>query len=274
MRPARPALRYFGGKWRLAPWIISYFPAHTCYVEPLCGAASVFLQKAPAEFEVINDLDGDVVNFFLVLRERLDEFIAAILATPYSRREFRLAWYPADDPLEQARRFYVRSWQGWGGKGTTRMHPGWRFQRANQRGKTVVKDWNTTEHLHAIASRLKQAQIEQGDVIDVIKRYDTSETLFYLDPPYLPDTRSSRWQTAAYKHEMTVKQHRQLLDVLAGIQGMAILSGYPSELYNKQLIDWRKVKTTARTANTSNTKIEVLWLSPATVRCGRQPPLF
>jgi DNA adenine methylase len=88
----------------LAPWIIGHFPVHGCYVEPFCGAASVFLRKTPAEFEVINDLDGDVVNFFRVLRERTDEFIEAIENTPYSREEYRLAWLPVDDALERARR--------------------------------------------------------------------------------------------------------------------------------------------------------------------------
>jgi len=274
MKPTRPALRYFGGKFRLAPWIISHFPYHVCYVEPFCGAASVFLLKAPAEFEVINDIDGNVVNFFRVLRERKEEFIAAILMTPYSREEFDLAWYPATDPLERARRYYIRSWQGWGGKGTVEQHPGWRYQHSNNRGKSVIKDWNATEHLHAITARLKRVMIENDDVLNVIKRYDTPNTLFLLDPPYLPDTRSARWRAASYKHEMTPKQHRQLLDVLLEIEGMAIISGYPSELYEKKLAGWRRVQTTARTTNTSNTKIEVAWVSPAAVKNSRQQLLF
>ncbi len=114
--------------------------------------------------------------------------------------------------------------------------------------------------------------IENDKALNVIERYDTPDTLFYLDPPYLPDTRSARWQAAAYKHEMTAKQHRQLLDVLLEIQGMAIISGYPSELYEKQLSGWRRVETTARTTNTSNTKTEVMWLSPAAV--SHRPLLF
>ncbi|MDY6877347.1 MAG: DNA adenine methylase, partial [Chloroflexota bacterium] len=157
----------------MAPWIIGHFPVHGCYVEPFCGAASVFLRKAPAEFEVINDLDGDVANFFRVLRERTDEFVVAIENTPYSREEYRLAWQPVDEPLERARRYYVRKWQGWGGgKGVGVQPSGWRYQHSNNRGKSVIADWNETEHLAAVVWRLKQAFIENDDAIKVIKRYD------------------------------------------------------------------------------------------------------
>ena len=144
MSPRRPALRYYGGKWRLAPWIISHFPPHICYVEPFCGAASVFLRKPPAEFEVINDLDGEVVNFFRVLRDRTDELIRAIVATPYSRAEYDEAWQTVEEPLERARRYYIRAWQGWGG-GKGSRPSGWRYQLSNNRGKSVIMDWIDVE---------------------------------------------------------------------------------------------------------------------------------
>ena len=100
----RPALRYYGGKFRLAPWIIGHFPVHECYVEPFGGAMSVLLRKAPARYEVYNDLDREVVNLFRVLRERPEEFIRAIELTPYSRAEQLLAFEPApEDELERAR---------------------------------------------------------------------------------------------------------------------------------------------------------------------------
>ena len=156
MKLTRPALRYFGGKWRLAPWIIEHFPPHGCYVEPFCGAASVFLRKAPAEFEVINDVDGDVVNFFQVLRDETDSLIHAVFVTPYSRAEYKLAWEPAEDSLERARRYYVRNQQGWSG-GKSSRPSAWRYQHSNNRGKSVIKDWNDIDRLSAIVWRLKQA---------------------------------------------------------------------------------------------------------------------
>lgn len=113
--PTRPALRYFGGKWRLAPWIISHFPEHTCYVEPFAGGASVLLRKPESKVEVLNDLDGEVVNFWRVLREQTEAFIRAVELTPFSREEASLAYQVADDPLERARRLFIRSWQQRGG---------------------------------------------------------------------------------------------------------------------------------------------------------------
>lgn len=224
LKPTRPVLRYFGGKWRLAHWIISHFPPHVCYVEPFCGAASVFLRKSPSEFEVINDLDGEVVNFFRMLRDRTEDLLHAIRCTPYSREEYGLSWEETVDDMERARRYYVRSWQGWGGA-KRESHPAWRSQHSNNRGKSVVMDWNELKHLDAIVQRLKQAFIENDDALDVIERYDQPHTLFYLDPPYLSETRTKRWRETAYNCEIDEDYHRRLLDVLQEIHGMAIISG-------------------------------------------------
>lgn len=261
MKVTRPALRYFGGKWRLAPWIISHFPPHVTYVEPFCGAASVFLRKRPAQIEVINDLDGEVVNFFRMLRERTDELIFAIQATPYSRQEYKLSWQPVEDSLERARRCYIRMWQGWGGRNQTSC---WRIQHSSNRGKSVVEEWSQVEHLFNIAERLKMAFIENDEGIEIIKRYDQLHTLFYLDPPYLPELRSERWTSSAYRCEVDEHYHRQLLELLLEpLQGMVVISGYPSDLYDERLIGWQRVETTARTTNTSNIVTEVIWLSPS-----------
>jgi len=268
----RAALRYYGGKWQLAPWIISHFPSHVCYVEPFCGAASVFLRKQPAEFEVLNDIDGDLVNFFLVLREQAEKLIRAIDLTPYSRAEYDLAWQPTYDPLERARHYYVRSWQGWGGsKGAIQTSTSWRFQFTTKRGQSIVDDWNQTEHLYAIAARLKQAQMENDEAIDVIRRYDDKETLFYLDPPYLAQTRSHRWAELAYHHEADLEYHRLLLDTIKHLDGMVIISGYHSTLYDQELSDWTSVEKKAITTNVANRKVEILWLSPNTTAIDRLP---
>jgi DNA adenine methylase len=257
----RPALRYYGGKWRLAPWIISHFPSHTCYVEPFCGAASVFFRKPPTEFEILNDLDGDVVNFFRVLRGQSEDLIRAIIATPFSRQEYQDAWRPTEDPLERARRYYVCAWQGWGG-GKGSRPSGWRYQHTNNRGKHVVDDWDQVDHLWAIVERLKVAFIECDDALAVIERYDQPHTLFYLDPPYLSDTRTTRWADGAYACEIDENYHYALLSALQRIEGMAVISGYPSELYEECLEDWSRYEHPSRTTNTSNVATEVIWVSP------------
>jgi len=264
VKPTRPALSYFGSKWRLAPWIISHFPPHTCYVEPFCGSASLFLRKPPAEFEVINDIDGEVTNFFRVLRNKGDELIRAILATPYSRAEFDEARIPVEDTLERARRYYIQAWQGWSGFGSP-----WRYQKRHHGGKSVINDWNAVEHLPAIIWRLKKAQIENADALEIVERYDQPRTLFYIDPPYLPETRSKRWRHGGYRYEFDEDCHQQLLARLQEIQGMAIISGYPSELYERQLAHWRRVETRARTTNTANLGTEVIWLSPSVNKRGQ-----
>lgn len=140
-RPRRPLMRYFGGKWRCAPWIIRHFPPHTCYVEPFAGAGSVLLRKEPSTYEYLNDRDGEVVNLFNMLRTRTEEFIRAVELTPFSRAELKLAYQPHPDPMERARRLYVRAWQARGGP-REQWNTGWRYQITIARGKGVTHDWS------------------------------------------------------------------------------------------------------------------------------------
>jgi DNA adenine methylase len=275
----RGALRYYGGKVRLAPWIAGHFPPHACYVEPFCGALSVLLHKAPARFEVANDLDGEVVNFFRVLRDRPEDFRRAVELTPYARAEVDLA---CDDsavatatPLERARRFYVRSWQSIHGA-PSRGRMGWRYEKGGARGwsRTVTDAWAATGHLLEIAARLKAVQLECDDALRVIARFDAPGTLFYVDPPYVASTRSERWATAAYAHEMTDAQHTELAGLLRGLAGMVVLSGYPSPLYAGLYPDWERVERRA-TVQGAGTATEALWLSPRTVEAfGRRQLSF
>ena len=265
----RPALRYHGGKFRLGNWIIDHFPKHSCYVEAFGGGASVLLQKAPSHHEVYNDLSGLVVNFFRVLRENPADLINAIELTPYSRLEHELAWYPSEDPLESARRFYVRSWQSFGtATSKTAGDTGWRFQKSEGRA-SAIKSFNQTEHLWDIAARLKLVQIEQDEASKIIKRYDTPQTLFYLDPPYLFSTRSDK-AGRAYHHEMEDSQHAALLEQIKSIAGMVILSGYESELYNDMLPGWDKVAKESMDIN-GKAQTEVLWLSPGVYDKAKMP---
>lgn len=254
----RPALSYYAGKWRLAPWIISHFPAHTCFVEPYGGAMSVLLRKSPSQLEVYNDLDQSVVNFFKVLRERPNELIQAIELTPDSRSEQLLSFCSGDDPLEPARRFDLLSWQTIGGSGAQRRS-GWRYQRESKnRGSTVVGEWNRVDSLWSLVQRLKHVQIEQDEAISVIERFDAPRTLVYADPPYLWSTRTSQQR---YQHELDEVGHRQLAEVLHGIGSMVIVSGYPSQLYQTLYRDWKRVERSSLCQG-GRKATECLWISP------------
>lgn len=270
----RPALRYFGGKWRLAPWLIEHFPPHACYVEPFGGGASVLLQKGPSPVEVYNDADREVVTFFRVLRERTGELLRAIELTPVARAELALACEPATDELEIARRFYVRSWQGRGARGRD-SNTSWRYHRDAERRRSVTEEWNRIDHLWAVVARLKQVHLEYGAYAAVIERFDSPDTLFYCDPPYPVSTRSRLWAGRGYAVEMTDDDHRRLAGLLHGIRGMALVSSYPSALYDDLYGDWRRVTCRARTDGpTLVERTETLWLSPAAVERGRQLWLF
>lgn len=262
--PRRTALRYFGGKWKLAPWIIKHFPDHITYVEPFGGAASVLLRKFPSAVEVYNDLFDGVINFFKVLRERPAELIAVIDLTPYSRREYKRAQQQADDELESARRFYVHSWQGRSCAGN-RKEGGWRYLKTTTRSKTVSHDFAETRHLWTVARRLKLVQIESDDALDVIVRYDTPDALFYVDPPYVDETRRSKGKRDRYHHEYVDDDHRQLADLLHGIEGMVILSGRVCPLYDELYPDWSTDQHNAVVSDGQNggkTVLETLWISP------------
>lgn len=256
-----PALRYYGGKWRSAKWITSHFPPHYTYVEPFGGSAGVLLQKKPSTFEVYNDLDQNVVTFFRVLRDREEELIREIQLTPWSRAELKIAYETATDDLEIARRFYVRCWQSFG-----HLHGGWRYQHSDN-GYSIVDQWNSVENLMDTAKRLKLVQIECDNAISVIKRYDTPKTLFYVDPPYV---HSTRYRKNGYLHEMDDTQHEELSTVLSQIEGMAIVSGYHSELYDNIYREWTVIEK--QTTNNANGKsVEVLWLSPRLSRFDALP---
>lgn len=268
--PARPALRYYGGKFRLAPWVISHLPPHTCYVEPFGGSMSVMLRKKRSMIEVYNDLDEGVVNFFRVLREQPDALISAIRQTPHARREFEQSYEPADDPVERARRLYVRSWQAFGATGCRPGTTGWRFEKTANRGQRVVEDWRNVGHLEVVAERLAGITIECDEATALLGRFDARSTLFYVDPPYVKSTRS---YGNGYAHELTDDDHRKLLDQLQDLEGMVVVSGYPSELYDQALASWRRVACEARQLK-AGLATEVLWISPAADAAKRQGTLF
>jgi len=267
----RQPLRYHGGKWRLASWIISQFPEHVCYVEPYGGGASVLLRKKVSPIEVYNDTDGSVVNFFKVLREKPEDLCRAIELTPWSREELAAAAEPCEDALEWARRRYVRSFQS---RSQTMSHlsPGWKFQKSMM-GAQVVSLWNDPSHLLLAAERMKQVHIEHDDALQVIQRYDTNNTLFYVDPPYLAETRSRSWAGRAYKHEMSTDDHESLAEQLHHLNGMVVLSGYDSDLYQSLYSGWECVSHGA-VDGAGNIRQEVLWMNHDASQKHRQHTLF
>ncbi len=274
--PFRPALRYLGGKWRLAPWIVAQFPPHRVYVEPFGGAASVLLRKPRSNGECYNDLSGDLVNLFRVLRDptqaaRLCEVVAL---TPFARDEYDVAFEATDEPVERARRLVVRSYMGHGSSAaTSERSTGFRASLQNRGGNLPAGDWATLPAaLGSIASRMVGVVIENRPALQVIDRYDQPDALIYADPPYLPETRSAKARRGsmyhAYAHELNVDQHVELLERLNDARAMVVLSGYPAPLYDRNLKGWSR-RTIETHADGALDRTEALWLNPAAVAaCG------
>lgn len=252
----RPVLRYHGGKFVLAPWIISHFPEHRVYVEPFGGAASVLLRKPRSYSEAWNDLDEELFNLFAVVRDHGEELVRALELTPFSRIEFRASYRPSVTAIEQARRTIVRSFMGFGsnahGKDT-----GFR-SNSNRSGTTPAHDWrNYPEALVAVIERFRGVVLECRDACEVMLAHDGEETLHYCDPPYLAETRDAG---SDYRHEMTHRDHARVAECLRSLKGMVVVSGYDSALYDKLFQGWRKERRAAL-ADGARDRVEVLWFN-------------
>lgn len=257
MNSEMPIMRYFGGKWRLAPWIISHFPAHKCYAEPYCGAASVLMKKERSHTEVINDVNGRMVSLFQVLRDpqKSEQLKKMLELTPYSKGEYHIARDKADHAVQDACRVLVLGWQSFGGISPNGKNMGWRRQTVKRwlDVKTAVSQWTR---------RLQGVYIDDMDAIDLIKQWDEPDTLFYCDPPYLMETRKD--ERNIYKVEMSESDHEDFLQVITSISGMAIISGYESDLYRDALKDWTPATKTSQDL-TSDPRDEWIWISPAAI---------
>ena len=255
-----PILKYPGAKWRIASWITSFFPPHESYLEPYFGSGAVFFNKAPARIETLNDVDGEIVHFFRMCRERPDELADALRLTPWAREEREAAYEPAGDGIEQARRFAVRCWMSFGA--TPRKSNGWRFTSAKDTdgGPDNPKLWARMPGcIREASARLLEAQIENRPALDVIRRHNGRNVLIYTDPPYLKNTRSMHGD-AYYHDEMTEADHEELLRALMAHTGMVILSGYDSDMYNDYLQGWHK-ETICTIAERAAKRTECLWIN-------------
>jgi DNA adenine methylase len=271
----RPIGQFYGGKWLLAPWILSHMPPHRVYVELFGGGGSVLLRKPRSEREIYNDLDSDIVNVFRVLRDYPGELARALDLTPYSREEYELACEPSVEPVERARRSMVRLGMAHSGAGSqydpfgevVRSKPGFSTGDLRAGGSGPVAWENFNEALINIVDRVKGVTIEHRDALGLIPVWDSPGTVFYADPPYLSDTRKSK---SVYKHEMTEGQHVALARALCQTKGSVLVSGYDSPLYNDLYAGWEKHFKEAKTqgAGRANpladvSRVEVLWVKKA-----------
>lgn len=259
----RPAIRYYGGKWKLAPWIISHFPRHENYVEPCGGAASVLLQKQPSRLETYNDLDGNVVNFFRVLRSKTDALCDAIEMTPWSRAEYEAALKPADvDDVEAARRLWCCLNMSINA-GNGMVAPGMRFVvREPEKLPELKSRPAMLDNLRKVAARLGNVQLENRPALEVIERYAVEGTLCYFDPPYVSETRA---QEKRYAFEWTDDDHRKAADLLEAGGAMAVVSGYDCPLYAEiyEARGWRRHDKQAGN-NSGDSRTESVWLNSRT----------
>lgn len=263
----RPALRYHGGKWRLAPWIVGFFPEHHTYVEPFAGAASVLLRKPRAHAEIYNDIADEIVNVFRVLRDPLlaGRLMRLVELTPWARVEFEASYEPSDDPVEQARRTVVRSFMGFGSGAVYSKHAtGFRIGARGARHKSAATDLvSWPAEVPAFVERLRGVTIEHREALPLMAQADGPGTLFYVDPPYPLSTRgNARGVRQKYAQELTDDDHRKLAGALHSLVGMVVLSGYPCPLYEELFVGWQRHECAAM-ADGARKRVEVVWLNAA-----------
>lgn len=247
-------LNYPGAKWGMAEEIVSLMPPHRSYLEPYFGSGAVLFNKPPSAIETVNDIDGDIVNFFTVIREQPEELARLIDLTPYARDVFNDAHHNrGGDPLDRAYRFAIRFKMGYGFKTYTKT--GFKIDIAGRQGSYASRYWAKMPAIvQQLGKRLKEVQIENRPALDLIRRFNFNNVLIYADPPYLLDTRGGK----QYRYEMTEQDHLDLLAALLEHKGTVILSGYPSEMYDRELNGWSRIARKSYNQN-ADQRTEMLW---------------
>jgi len=259
------AFGWYGGKFNHLDWLLPLLPKCHHYCEPFAGSAAVLLNREPSPVETYNDVDGEVVNFFRVLRTQSDDLVRAIGLTPFSREEFYLAISTNGHSitnLERARRFFIRARQARTGLAQTASLGRWanckNTSRAGMSG--VVSRWlGSVDGLPNIALRLLRVQIENRPAVEIIKLYDSPGTLFYCDPPYV---HSSRGDAKAYSFEMADTEHLELSKVLNRCKGNVALSGYRCDLMDELYKEWRRIDSPPKQCHSiKKLRTEALWMN-------------
>ncbi|MGB3906242.1 MAG: DNA adenine methylase [Anaerolineae bacterium] len=259
------AFGWYGGKFSHLNWLLPLLPYTHHYCEPFGGSAAVLLNRDPSPVETYNDLDGEVVNFFGVLREHTEELTRAIGLTPFSLEEFASAVSESPEQLselERARRFFVRARQVRTGLAQTASVGRWAHCRLTSRAgmSGAVSRWlGSIEGLPAIAERLLRVQMENRPAIEVIERYDSEGTLFYCDPPYPHETRGD---SRAYEFEMTSEEHIELGRVLRRVKGQVAISSYRCDLMDELYEGWRRIEAPEKNCHSvKKPRREALWMN-------------
>lgn len=251
---------YFGGKFTHVSWILKHLPESTSYVEVFGGSAVVLINKKPSQIETYNDLNSTVVNFFKVLREFPNELLTAIYLTPYSKEEYFNCYKNINEgnDIERARRFFVSVNQSF--NGTFSRQTGWKMSTI--KSKSIISEalsrWLTKiPNLLLIIERLRSVQISNFDFRAIFKKFDSKDTLFYCDPPY---THEQRCNNNEYQFEMSVSDHKELLELAIMAKGKVAISGYNNPLYNRMLSYFYKIKAGEKQNSLFHSKRqEVLW---------------
>jgi DNA adenine methylase len=271
----RSPIAWYGGKIQMAKSIVSQFPPHTTFVDVFGGSAAILLAKEPSPVEVYNDIHSGLVTLFRVLRdpELFPRFERMCQLTPYSREEMehcRASWQTEPDQVTKAWMFFVAVRQGFvGSHQGTKAAWSYAVGTSRQGRAKVVNAWlGVVDRLPEISARFKDVQVEYRDWASILADYDTPDTLFYCDPPYVPDTRVS---TNDYLHEMDEPAHTALVERLLTIKGKAVLSGYDHALYaplgragwDTRYTVRRSTAANYKTSKGHSMRTEVLWFNPA-----------
>lgn len=257
----RTVLRYPGSKWNIASQIVDLIPKHHSYVEPFFGSGAVLFKKVPSDIETINDLDSDVTNLFRCIQKDSERLARLVMTTPFSREEYDSQFEIPDgtrcnDSFLRAAGFLVRCWQGHGFR-TNGYKVGWKNDVVGREKAYALWNWyRLPEWIIDIAERLRMVQIENRPALEVIKRFNYENVFMYLDPPYVLGTRNGK----QYKHEMTDKEHEELLVAAVDSKAQIMISGYESDLYNDYLKGWNKC-TFNSCAEHGKTREEVIWMN-------------
>ncbi len=256
----RKILNYPGSKWNIAEKLVRLMPDHHSYVEPYFGSGALLFNKTPSDMETVNDLDGDVTNLFRCIQQDSERLARLVMTTPFSREEYDRQFPPNftghASRYQKAAGFLVKCWQGYGSR-TNGCKVGWKNDVHGRESMYALWDWyRLPGWIVDIAERLRKVQIENRPALEVIKKFDFPDVFVYIDPPYLPEVKTGK----QYRHEMTAKDHEELLETALGGRAKIMISGYDSDMYNSRLKGWEKENFMSCTARGKPRK-ETVWMN-------------